>query len=233
MADAKLEKALYGPSTAEVALGAILGLFVGVLAACIYLVFKPVAQVKEMPKEPVRGVVYYIPGSDSSAKSKNWQAKLKQFNAGASIEVIEDEMNAWANATFAAAPKPAAAKPDAAAPAPNAPASGGIFQPGTPNFKIKDGKLQIGFKCLLNWYGLAREVTVVTTGDIRRSGDHFVYHADTLHLGSCPLHLLPAVSGLLISHLIEKKAVPDEFKSAWAKLGDATLEGATLKLSAQ
>src|SRR5688500_75518 len=65
MADKKIEKALYGPSTTEVALGAILGLAAGLLAACVYLVFRPVLQVKEMPKEDdvVRGAIYFIPGS--------------------------------------------------------------------------------------------------------------------------------------------------------------------------
>ena len=60
MADKKLEKALYGPSMTEVALGAVLGLLLGLLAASVYLVFKPVAAVKELPKEPLRSVVYYI-----------------------------------------------------------------------------------------------------------------------------------------------------------------------------
>ena len=78
----KIEKALYGPSTTEVALGALLGLIAGVLAACTYLVFKPVTQVKELPKEPIRGMLYYIPGADSNAKSRNWAAKQKQFVAG-------------------------------------------------------------------------------------------------------------------------------------------------------
>ena len=79
MADKKLEKALYGPSMTEVALGAVLGLVIGVLGACVYLVFKPVALVKELPKEPLLSVVYYIPGNESNAKSKGWQAKQKQF----------------------------------------------------------------------------------------------------------------------------------------------------------
>ncbi len=234
MADKKLEKALYGPSTTEVALGAVLGLVIGVLVACVYLVFKPVSQVKEMPKEPVRGTVYFLPGSDSSAKSKGWQDKQKQFVGGASVELAEDDLNAWATSTFGAPPAPAVApggKPAEAKAA--APAADGIFQPGTPNFKIRDGKLQVGFKCVLNWYGLTHEVFVVTTGGFKRSGDKFVYSPDTVYLGSCPLHLLPAVSGPLIRHLGGKKSVPDELLSAWAKLTDVTLEGSTLKLSMQ
>lgn len=237
MADKKVEKALYGPSTTEVALGAVLGLVAGVLVACVYLVFKPVAVVKELPKEPVRGTVYYVPGSESSARNKAWSAKQKQFTGGAGIELIEDELNAWAAATFSAVPAAAAPKPGAAAtPTPAAGAAapdGGIFQPAAPNFKIADGKLRIGFKCVLNWYGLTHEVFVVATGEIRRSGDKFDFRPESLYLGSCPLHLLPSVANPLFAHLLGKKTVPDEIKSAWAKLGEVTIEGSILKLAVQ
>ena len=66
-------------------MGAVLGLLVGVVAACVYLVFKPVQQVKELPKEPSRSVVYFIPGSESNAKGKCWQAKEKQVIGGAGL----------------------------------------------------------------------------------------------------------------------------------------------------
>jgi len=232
MADKKIEKALYGPSITEVALGAVLGLTAGVLAACVYLVFKPVLQMKEMPKEPVRGAVYYIPGADSNAKSKNWAAKQKQFVAGTSITLVEDELNAWAVSAFTGVPAPAAPKPGAK-PEGAKPALNGILNPGTPNFKITAGKLQIGLKCVLNWYGLTKEVTVLTTGDMVKSGDRFVYSAHTFYLGSCPLHLLPSAAGPLVSALIEKEKAPDTVNSAWAKLTDVTIEGNTLKLTVQ
>lgn len=103
MADKKIEKALYGPSTTEVALGAILGLIAGVLAACVFLIFKPVAQVKELPKEPVRGTLYFLPGSESGAKNRGWQAKQKTFAGGGSVDLVEDELNAWAAAKVAPA----------------------------------------------------------------------------------------------------------------------------------
>jgi hypothetical protein len=225
MADKKIEKALYGPSTTEVALGAVLGLGAGLLAACVFLVFKPVAQVTELPKEPVRGMMYFIPGSESGAKSRTWSAKQKQFIAGQSVEVVEDELNAWAASAFATT---AVAKPEGAAAA-----DGGIFQPGKPNFKIADGKLRIGFKCFINWYGLGREVFVITTGGIVRSGDGFAFVPETVYLGSCPLHLIPAVPGPLVAHLLGKKKFSDEINSAWAKVDDVTLEGSTLKLTIQ
>ncbi len=238
MANKKIEKALYGPSTTEVALGAILGLIAGLLAACVFLIFKPVQQVKELPKEPVRGAVYYIPGSEAKNKSQSLTAKQKAFIGGANVELNEDELNAWASATFGAAATPAAPKPGAKPPAkpgeaakPDQPAYDGIFNPGSPNFKIKDGTLQIGTKCVLNWYGLTYEVIVLTTGTVTRSGDDMVYVPKTLYLGSCPVHLIPGAAAPLTSHLIGKKKTPDEIRSAWAKVKSATIEGSTLKLS--
>ena len=242
MADKKLEKALYGPSMTEVALGAVLGLIVGVVAACAYLVFKPVAQVKEMPKEVSASMVYYIPGSESSAKSKGWAAKQKQFlaNPTFSLDLVEDELNGWAS-TLAAAPtappppppgKPPAKPAAAPAEAPK-PATDGIFNPGRPNFKVVNGKLQIGGKCLLNWYGLTYEVTIITTGTFKKSGDTVSYSPETVYLGSCPVHLLPAASGPLITHLISRIKVPDEMRTAWTKVDSVTIEGTTLKVVAQ
>lgn len=226
----KIEKALYGPSTTEVALGALFGLVAGVLAACAYLVFKPVMQVKELPKEPVRGMLYYIPGADSNAKSRNWAAKQKQFVAGSSVSVVEDELNAWAVSVFGAAPK---ASPAGAKGGDDKSSDDGIFQPGSPNFKIAEGKMQIGFKCVLNWYGLTHEVTVVSVGGFVRSGDSFIYKPDSLYLGSCPVHLLPALADPLFDHLVGKKKIPDELKTAWLKVDDVTIEGPTLKLTQQ
>ncbi|MDB6114702.1 MAG: hypothetical protein JWQ83_247 [Lacunisphaera sp.] len=244
----KLEKALYGPSITEVALGAILGLLVGVLAAVVFLVFKPVKQLPAMPKteEVQRSMVYYVPGTNNSAKTKGWQAKQKQFLAGTSISVVEDELNAWVAGGGVGAPSaPAVAKPPAKKPADkpkaddkgsaksDAPALEGFVIPGTPNFRIVGDKLQIGMKCTLNWYGLAYETTVVTTGTFKKSGDSVVFSPETVYLGSCPLHLLPAAGGQLITTLISKQKVSDELRTAWTKLTGVTIEGGAVKFAMQ
>ncbi len=252
MADKKIAKALYGPSVTEVALGAVLGLICGVLVACLYLVFKPVVQLKELPKEPSRSVVYYIPGSESSTKSKGWQAKQKQLIDGTSVALIEDDLNAWAASVAAPAkPAPAPGKPGTKpkpgekpkpAEKPKAeeakeegkpPPPEGYFIPGTPNFKIIGDKLQVGMKCTLNWYGLTYDTTVVATGGFKRSGDVFEFSADKVYLGSCPLHLIPAVSGLLVSTVASKQKLSDELRIALTKVTSITIEGGTLKLAVQ
>jgi hypothetical protein len=209
-----------------------------VVCACVYLVFKPVMQVKELPKEQVRGIIYYVPGAESN-KGKSFTAKQKQFVAGTSITLIEDELNAWAATAFTAAPAKSAAAPKGGKPEPAAKPDeakqnlDGIFNPGIPNFKITNGKLQIGTKCILNWYGLTKEVLVVTTGELVKSGDKFVYSAQTLYLGSCPIHLLPAAAGPLMSTFIDKRKAADAINSAWAKLSEVSIEGNTLKLTVQ
>jgi hypothetical protein len=236
MADAKIEKALYGPSMTEVALGAILGLIAGVLVACVYLVFKPVSQVKEMPAEDKiqKSMVYFIPGNESTAKSRGWQAKQKQIIGSPTftLDLVEDELNAWASTLAAPAPAPKPGAPaGAAAPAP---AVDGIFNPGKPNFKVVTGnKLQISGKCVLNGYGLTKEVTVIATGTFAKSGDSVSFAADSLYLGSCPVHLLPSVAGPLMSHLIAREKVPDDVRAAWAKLDSVTIDGTKLTFVAQ
>lgn len=218
----------------EVALGAILGLIAGVLVACVYLVFKPVSQVKEMPPEDkiVKSMVYFIPGNESSAKSRGWQAKQKQILGSPTftVDLVEDELNAWANTLAAPAPAP---KPGAPADAPK-PAGDGIFNPGKPNFKVVAGnKLQISAKCVLNWYGLAKEVTVIATGDFTKSGDTVGFAPESLYLGSCPVQLLPSLAGPLMSHLVSRTKVPDEVRAAWTKLDSVTIDGTKLTFVAQ
>lgn len=238
MAAQKLEKALYGPSIVEVIFGVILGLLAGVVVACIYLVFKPVKTVQKMPaKEAIASTVYYLPGAMTNAKSRNWQAKQKKLLAGTAVELVEDELNAWAatlpspgGGAGPAKPLKAAAKPGGA---PTPPPLEGYLIPGLPNFRIADGRLQIGLKCTLNWYGIMQDVTVQTTGTFRKEGDEFVYVPETVFLGSCPLHTLPSVSGLLLSAIASKQKIPDEIRASWAKLNNVTLEGSTLKLAAQ
>ena len=90
-----MNQALHGPSTIEVALGAVLGLTLGAVVAAAYLVLKPVVVVTQMPKERSLTSVYYQPGLANKAKSMDWPAKQAQFIAGTTVQVTEDELNAW------------------------------------------------------------------------------------------------------------------------------------------
>jgi hypothetical protein len=154
------------------------------------------------------------------------------------VQLVEDELNAWA-ATLAVptASAPAApatpAKPGKPGEKASKPTPDGFVIPAKPNFRIVNGRLQIGTQCTLNWYGLATDVTVQATGDLLKEGDLFVFVPETVYLGSCPLHLIPMISGLLISHLEANTVVSDDVRAAWAKLSEVKIEGNTLKLAAR
>ncbi|WP_438482210.1 hypothetical protein [Oleiharenicola lentus] len=218
----KIERALYGPSTTEVAVGALLGLLLGVVLAAAYLVFKPVQTVKEMPKETTLGTVYYLTGSESSAKNRTWQAKQTKLIAGTSVEVVEDELNAWAGSLGA---QPVVEGKEAP--------SDGLIIPGRPNFRVIGEQLQIGVPVTLDYFGTTFDTVVIATGRFEKSGGNVVFKADKVYLGSCPLHLIPGAGGLLVSNLISKAKTSDELRSAWAKVDGVTIAQGTIQIAVQ
>ena len=247
MADKNIQKALYGPSYLEVALGAILGIAVGIFAAGLYFVFKPVEKVDKLPKELAPNVVYLIPGKDSTARAKGWQAKQKTFLASGEIMLREEELNAW-GATLsdykpvdpkapvkpgtppkkATPPKPGApAKPEEPA-APEAPEV--FFAVGAPNFSIKENRLQIALVCKLNYYGIGSEVWVKATGRFTRSGDTYKFTPAEFYFGSCPLHLIPVASTFVTSRLLSELKITDDMVQAWGRVNLVVIDGDQLKI---
>ncbi len=66
----KVLRAMYGPSIFEVVLGALLSLSLGVVLAGLYLVFKPVSVVNQLPTADKReeGMVYYVQGEKGAGR---------------------------------------------------------------------------------------------------------------------------------------------------------------------
>lgn len=237
MANKKIEKALYGPSTVEVALGAVLGLLLGVAVAGVYLVFKPVQSVKEPPKEPVKGVVYYLPGKTDATKARSWQDKAATFVKGGEVIANEDELNAWATSLAAAAKAEAkpGEKPKAEEKKPEGtPAGGNEFLSASGlNFRLDGDRLHVAQKVLLNYYGFSKEVIMQASGNFQRGGESFVFKPDEIYLGSCPVHALPGVGGSLMKALVAKARTPDDFRAAWSKITAMSVEGGLLKVTTQ
>jgi hypothetical protein len=237
---AKKLKDAHDPSWTEVTLGAVLSVALGAVIGAVLLVMRPVATVKELPKEADRaaGTVYYVEGSRDSAKAKQAPAKRKQFAQGATVVVTEDEIN-----SFIAPPPPTpppAAKPkagekakagDKAAPAAPAP-SGDLLTPGSPNFRIREGVVQIGVPVTVNLFGLIEQkVVVVARGAFAKNGDKFTFNSDSLTVGSCPMQRFPFAAGFVEKKVLGALAVPEDIAAAWPKLADVKVEGNTLTLA--
>jgi hypothetical protein len=218
----KLERELNGPSWTEVILGVVLSLALGATLAAVYLVFKPVATVREMPKEPAEGVVYYLEGARNSSKARDAAAKQASFIGGGTVVLNEEELNALTAAATAPAPK-ADGKKD--------PAAAQSVAAGAPNFRIRDGVMQIGVPVNLNLAGFAQRVIVQARGGFEKHGDIFVFAPSELYVGSCPLQNLPAAKGIVMKKVLGAAKVPEDLAAAWGNLSDVTVEGSTLKLT--
>ena len=235
----KIERAVHGPGWAEVILGAVLSAVLGVVLGAALLILKPIVVVKELPKEPVAGAVYYVEGSRDTAKAKQALAKRKAFAQGQSVTVTEDEINSLA-APAAAAPatppppkkgeKAAPKAEEKAAPAAAA-AAGGMLATGAPNFRIRDGAMQIAVPVTINVLDLGHKVTVQARGGFVKKGAGFVFEPGTLYVGSCPFQRLPFVGDLVRKQFLSAQAVPEDIATSWSKLASVTIEGGALKLA--
>jgi hypothetical protein len=239
----KYERGAHVPSWAEVILGAVLSAVLGVLLGAALLVFKPAETVKELPKQEdrKRGVVYYVEGA-TGGNARQADAKRKAFVAGQTVTVTEAELNALASAAAGpATPPPPAKAPDkkgdkkgaekGKADDSAAPAAEGFITPGTPNFRIRDGVVQIGAPVTVSVFGMGQKVTMQARGGFKKDGDVFVYDPSELYLGSLPLQRLPFAAGFVRGKVFDSQKVPEDIVTAWRKLSSVTVEGNTLKLA--
>ena len=230
----KTDRAKHGPGWIEVIFGALLSLVLGVLVGALLLAFRPVVVVKEMPKEEARdaSAVYFIEGSRDTSKGRDAASKRKMFAEGRSVTVIEDELNALAGppATFAAPPTKAGEKAKAPEKAPGA-TGDEIVASGTPNFRVRDGALQVGIPVTLNLLGMTQRVVVQTRGGFVKRGDVFVYEPNVFYVGSLPLQRLPLAAKFARERFLDSQAIPEDIKAAWPKLTNVAVEGNVLQLT--
>jgi hypothetical protein len=252
----KYDNALREPSWAEVLIGAGLSLVLGVVLAVAHLVLKPVTIVSELPKSPVAGEVYFLEGSTDTNKGNTWLRKRQAFLDGQSIDLTEEELNtAVANPIEkpkggAGQPAPAAkttpanvtkaankdtkdskANKDNKANAANVSTASNdaLLTPGTVNFRIEGGQVQVGVPVNVNL--LDATVIIQATGGFVKKGDTFVFAPKVFRVGSCAVDRLPMVEGLIMGRLFAAQGVPKELTDAWAKLANVSVDGKTLKLA--
>lgn len=229
-----------------------MSIVLGVALGIVVLAMKPLAGVREMPKEPVAGAIYYVVGSRDTSKAKQAPAKRKTFAQGGSVNVTEDEVNSFLAAPPPPVPAPGA-KPKAGekakaptpapvpakAPAPakagekGAPvvAGGEMLAVGEPNFRFRDGGVQITVPVTVNVLGLEQHLTVLAKGGFVKKGDAFKFEAETLYLGSCPVQRVPFLNSFVASKFLGSQAVPEDIAAAWPKVVSVAVDGSVLKLT--
>jgi len=229
----RIGKAKYGPSLNEVIVGAALSLVIGALLATTFMVTTPVKVVRDPPKVSDDGVVYYAEGNRNLDLAKQWMRKKQLFLEGSSVSLNEDELNSWIRAEIGTpppAPTPAGgmkATPVSPKPPP------ALFQVESPNFRVRDGMIQIGCRATLNLesFGLTLPLITQATGRFERQGDTFAFVPEKCYVGSFPVHKIPGLGGLTLRFLLSHVPVSEDIRAAWRKLTNVAVEGNTLRLS--
>jgi hypothetical protein len=227
----KVDRAKYGPSVIEVFLDGVLSLLLGLTFALAYLAAKPVQIAKPSAKEPVAGPTTYVKGSRDGNRGKQWLRKKQLLTEGNSVAVNEDELNVWITAgTEPEPPEPSAPKKLTQTPPPP---PVGILSFGVPNFRVRNGTLQIGCEGTLNleMVALKHPLVMRATGQFVKKDDGFTYVPEQFYLGCCPLHRLPGVANLVLERLLGKVKIPEDIAVAWKKLADVSVDGSSLLLT--
>jgi len=198
-----------------------------VVLAAAFFIFKPVATVKEIPKEPVPGMIYYLEGSRDYSRARRLTAKEKFFINGGTVVVNEDELNTASNPVAAPLPPP----PPGAPAAPNTPPTM-LLAPGSPNFHIADGAMQIAIpvRIKIDLAALDRSILIQATGGFVRREESFVFVPKTMYIGSCPVERLPFVMDYVMQKFYYAQPIPEEITTAWRRLVEVSIQGSTLKL---
>ncbi len=229
----KIGKAKYGPSMNEVLFGAALSLILGAVVATASLVATPVKVVRSVPLVAEEKVVYYAEGTKEAERGKQWLRKKQLFLEGSTVSLNEDELNAWISAeigTSSAPAKPSGDRKSAqAAQAPAAP----LLQIGSPNFRVRQGVMQVACRATLNldWFALSVPLVAQASGRFEKREGQFVLVADQCYVGSFPVHRIPGLDRLTIDFLLSRVPVSEDVRAAWKKLTNVAVEGNQLKLS--
>ena len=106
-----------------------------------------------------------------------------------------------------------------------------MVQPGTLNFRIADGRLQIGTPVQVNVAGFQSKMQVSVSGDFERAGDKFVFVPRKFYVGSCPIERLPVLPGMILDRLFAGVTFPEDLIEGWGRLAAVTIEGPQLQLT--
>jgi hypothetical protein len=220
----KYQRKKDGPGWIEVLCGAALSLLVGVVLAVVFLVFKPVTTVKDLPKEPVPQMVYYLEGTHDSTKTRELATKRKLLLPGNTVVFNEDELN-----LMVTPPPPPSAPKKMELPQPVAETD--TVSAGAPNFRVRKDVMQVALPIELNAFEMSCKVVLQARGGFVKEGDTVAFQPNEFYIGSCPLDRLPAVRDYVIKYVVEKSKVPDEVATLWKNIADAKVEGSNIRLT--
>ncbi|MEZ5276394.1 MAG: hypothetical protein R3F07_08450 [Opitutaceae bacterium] len=205
------------------AFGILLGGAFGVLIAAVYLVFKPVEEVKRLPEEDeMKPVVYYIEGRRSGMDGAAWVGKRNQLVSESPVELTlnEQELNQWSSASFGKRRMELMVEYGDAK-----------IEPGIPLFRIADDRVQIGMPVEIKGIGENRRIILQAAGQFAPDGESSMKFApETVYIGSCRIPNFQGFSSVVFGGFVSLMGSPDDVKTAWPTLSEARVEGDLIHL---
>lgn len=205
------------------AFGILLGGMVGVLIAAVYLVFKPVEEVKRLPEEDeLKPVVYYIEGRRSGMDGAAWVGKRNQLISESPFEITlnEQELNQWSSSSYGQRRMDLKVEYGETK-----------IEPGIPLFRVADDHLQVGMPIEIKGLGDNRRIILQATGQFVADGESPVrFQPETVYIGSCRVPNLQGLSSAVLEGLTSLMGVPEEVGASWPTLSSATVDGDQIRL---
>jgi len=204
-------------------LGILLWGSLGVFIGGVYLINKPVNEVKRMPAEDdIQPGVYYVDGRRSGIDGAGWVAKRNEIISEAPFEFTlnEQELNQWSSSSFGERRKELSVELGSAK-----------IEPGIPLFRVAESSVQVGVPIEISGLGENRRIILQATGTFVAGtdrGPHF--QPDTVYLGSCRIPNFQGVSSLVVSGLAGAMGVPEDVNAAWPSITTAQVDGDAVKL---
>ena len=197
--------------------------FVGTFIAAVYLLIKPVNEVKRMPaEEDIKPGVYYVEGQRSGIDGAAWVAKRNELISEAPFEFAlnEQEFNQWSSMSFRERRKDLMVEYGSTK-----------IEPGIPLFRIADDSLQVGIPIEISGVGENRRIILQATGTFVEGKDRgFQFQPETVYLGSCRIPNFQGISSLVVSGLAKMMGIPDDVQAAWPTITSAQVEGDVVRL---
>ena len=169
--------------------------------------------------------------------------KRRTLAEGGSVSIAEDEINALITPAPAPRPVPKSPAVEKAKTAENknppgpkppeppaAPAVDAVVM-GPPNFRLRDGEMQVGVPVTLNFLSPDQRVIVQARGGFAKRGGVFVFEPTTITVGSLVVSGLPFVSSFVKDKIAGAQAIPEDLAAAWPKLAAVAVVGNALKLT--
>jgi hypothetical protein len=209
------------PGLVGVISGALCSLVLGMLLAGIYLIFKPVEIVSNVPKEPVAGVRYFVQGGGAAAAGTGWERKQEALASGlGAVGLGEGDLNAWAQAAYPVDPEVQTAKQEARF----------LLVPGTPNFRLVGEELQVGVVAELTCFGFVHDLVLQAQGGFESDGAGWRYAPKKVYFGCFPVHRFPVLMASLAARLKAEGTLPPEVGLVLRRAASLTIKADELSV---